>query len=105
MDEPSTLEGILMTLLGGAGVGTAGVFGFKKFRKNGDGPSDGVVLARIHELENMVTRMDTRVDDLGDAVERQNAGVIARAERMLAKQDTVEAKLSHLEGFIEAKMR
>ena len=105
MDEPSTLEGILMTLLGGAGVGTAGVFGFKKFRKNGDGPSDGAVLARINNLETMVARIDTRVDDLGDAVERQNAGVIARAERMLAKQDSVEAKLSHLEGFIEAKMR
>ena len=94
-----------MTLLGGAGVGTAGVFGFKKFRKNGDGPSDGAVLARINNLETMVARIDTRVDDLGDAVERQNAGVIARAERMLAKQDSVEAKLSHLEGFIEAKMR
>ena len=105
MDEPSTLEGILMTLLGGAGVGTAGVFGFKKFRKNGDGPSDGAVLARINNLETMVARIDTRVDDLGDAVERQNAGVIARAERMLAKQDSVAAKLSHLEGFIEAKMR
>ena len=105
MDEPSTLEGILMTLLGGAGGGTAGVFGFKKFRKNGDGPSDGAVLARINNLETMVARIDTRVDDLGDAVERQNAGVIARAERMLAKQDSVEAKLSHLEGFTEAKMR
>ena len=105
MDEPSTLEGILMTLLGGAGVGTAGVFGFKKFRKNGDGPSDGAVLARVHEIETLLSRVDTRVDDLGDAVERQNAGVIARAERMLAKQDSVEAKLSHLEGFIEAKMR
>ena len=106
MDEPSTLEGILMTLLGGAGVGGAGLFGFKKLKqKNGDGPSDGAVLARVHEIETLLSRVDTRVDDLGDAVERQNAGVIARAERMLAKQDSVEAKLSHLEGFIEAKMR
>ena len=103
--EPSGLEGILMTLLGGAGVGGAGLFGFKKLKqKNGNG-SDGAVLARVHEIETLLSRVDTRVDDLGDAVERQNAGVIARAERMLAKQDSVEAKLSHLEGFIEAKMR
>ena len=103
--EPSGLEGILMTLLGGAGVGGAGLFGFKKLKqKNGNG-GDGAVLARINTLETMVARIDTRVDDLGDAVERQNAGVMARAERMLAKQDSVEAKLSHLEGFIEAKMR
>jgi len=104
VDEPSTLEGILMTLLGGAGVGTAGVFGFKKFRKNGDGPSDGAVLARINNLETMVARIDTRVDDLGDAVERQNNGVVSRTERILAKQDSMESMLSHLEGYISAKM-
>ena len=109
-----------MTLLGGAGVGTAGIFGFKKFRKNGGGaPVDSEsheILQRVNVLETTIGRIDIRLDDLGsqmdrqsgaltDQMDRQNAGIIGRSERMLAKQDVVEQKLSHLEGFIEAKMR
>lgn len=109
-----------MTLLGGAGVGTAGIFGFKKFKgRNGSGEvstTDHEVLQRVNALETTVGRIDIRIDDLGgqmdrqsvtlgDQMERQNAGIIGRSERMLAKQDVVEQKLSHLEGFIEAKMR
>ena len=103
--EPSGLEGILMTLLGGAGVGGAGLFGFKKLKqKNGNGSDDAAIIATIHALETALARIDTRVDDLGDAVERQNNGVVSRSERILAKQDSMESMLSHLEGYISAKM-
>ena len=107
MNELPTLESILMTLLGGAGVGGAGLFGFKKLkasRVNG-GSNDAAIIATIHALETALARIDTRVDDLGDAVERQNNGIVSRTERILAKQDSMEAKVSHLEGFLEAKLR
>jgi hypothetical protein len=109
-----------MTLLGGAGIGTAGIFGFKKFKgRNGSQEgraTDHEVLQRINALETTAGRIDMRIDDLGsqmdrqlvtlsDQMERQNSVIVGRTERMLAKQDVVEQKLSHLEGFIEAKMR